>query len=68
MAQSAYDRGYSHGYNDEFPAAGTPAADTEFGRGFNEGQDDSYEDDAAHQRLMDREGAGRADPLQTDDE
>lgn len=45
MAQSSYDTGYNRGYTDQFPSAGLPNTDSSFSRGFQNGQDDSYEDD-----------------------
>lgn len=52
LAQSAYDAGYHDGYNDRWPSS-VPNFSTDYGRGFNTGQDDSYEDEERHQRVMD---------------
>jgi hypothetical protein len=54
-AQSSYDRGYNNGYNDNFSAGGTPSPSTEYGNGFQAGQDDSYDDDEAERRLLDQQ-------------
>lgn len=64
LAQSAYDRGWSAGYNDNFPASGAPSMTTDYGRGFNAGQDDSYDDEERHQEIIRRLGGGA--PLDTD--
>ena len=56
MAQSAYDAGYNAGYNDHWPTDGYVDMTTSYGRGFTDGQDDSYEDEERHQRIMDSDG------------
>lgn len=58
-AQSAYDRGYNAGYNDQFPVSGLVDPTTDYGRGFNTGQDDADDDDERHQRTL--EWFGRPD-------
>lgn len=53
-AQGSYERGYEDGYNDRFPSSGVPSASTEYGRGFQAGQDDSDDDDDEDRALATR--------------
>jgi hypothetical protein len=49
-AQStSYQRGNDDGYNDIFPPSGTPSTNTDYGKGFSDGQDDA--DDEDHRML-----------------
>ena len=65
-AQSPYDAGYNAGYTDHWPISGGVNAATDYGRGFNAGVDDSYEDTARYQEIIrrgwsDRDGASSLD-------
>lgn len=62
VAQSAYDRGYNAGYNDRFPVSGAVDLTTDYGRGFNTGQDDADDDDERHQRTLEWLGSGQQRP------
>jgi hypothetical protein len=44
--QSPYDRGYDAGYYDRYVPADRQSVVTDFGRGYQTGRDDSFEDDA----------------------
>lgn len=57
-----YGTGYNDGYNDAYPATGMPDPSSQYGMGFQEGQDDADFDDETERRALERFGGETVKP------
>ncbi len=64
----SYSAGYDAGYTDTYPATGMPNPDSDYGRGFQQGQDDADADDETQRRALESSEPEPATPyLQHED-